>query len=42
VLDGLIALYGGERGVVNDHAGPGKTVYVAVRLMASPVDDAGV
>jgi anti-sigma regulatory factor (Ser/Thr protein kinase) len=41
VLDGLIAQHGGERGVINDHAGPGKTVYVAVRLVTSPGDDAG-
>jgi anti-sigma regulatory factor (Ser/Thr protein kinase) len=41
VLDGLIAQHGGERGVINDHAGPGKTVCVAVRLVASPEDDAG-
>ena len=32
LLDGLIALYGGERGVIDDRAGPGKTVYVAVPL----------
>jgi signal transduction histidine kinase len=32
LLDGLIALHGGERGVIDDRAGPGKTVYVAVPL----------
>jgi signal transduction histidine kinase len=36
LLDGLIALHGGERGVIDDHAGSGKTVYVAVPLAASP------
>src|SRR5262249_23303531 len=32
LLDGLIALHGGERGVIDDRTGPGKTVYVAVPL----------
>ena len=32
LLDGLAELYGGERGLVNDPAGPGKTVYVAMSL----------
>ena len=41
LLDGLIAEHGGERGVINDHAGPGKTVYVAVPLVARPAGDAG-
>ncbi|SRR6266536_6217130 len=36
LLDGLVALHGGERGVIDDHAGPGKTVYVAVPLVAGP------
>jgi signal transduction histidine kinase len=36
LLDGLIDLHGGERGVIDDYAGPGKTVYVAVPLAASP------
>jgi two-component sensor histidine kinase len=30
LIDGLIELYGGTRGVVNDTAGLGKTVYVAM------------
>jgi anti-sigma regulatory factor (Ser/Thr protein kinase) len=34
VLDGLIEEHGGGRGVMNDHAGPGKTVYVMLSLMA--------
>jgi anti-sigma regulatory factor (Ser/Thr protein kinase) len=32
LLDGLIDLHGGGRGVIGDQAGPGKTVYVAVLL----------
>ena len=36
LLDGLIAPHGGQRGVINDRAGPGKTVYVAVPLVAGP------
>jgi signal transduction histidine kinase len=36
LLDGLIELHGGERGVVDDHAGPGKTVYVELSLSAGP------
>jgi anti-sigma regulatory factor (Ser/Thr protein kinase) len=32
LLDSLIGLHGGARGVVNDSDGPGKTVYVAVSL----------
>jgi hypothetical protein len=32
LLDGLIELYGGERGVISDPASPGKTVYVALSL----------
>jgi two-component sensor histidine kinase len=32
LLDGLIELYGGERGVISDPAGPGKTVYVVLSL----------
>jgi two-component sensor histidine kinase len=32
VLDGLIEVHGGERGVVSDPAGPGKTVYVVLSL----------
>ena len=36
LLDGLIELHGGERGVINDQAGPGKTVYVVLSLEAAP------
>jgi hypothetical protein len=36
VLDGLIDLHGGERGVISDPDGPGKTVYVALSLTATP------
>lgn len=32
LLDGLIELYGGERGVISDPSGPGKTVYVVLSL----------
>ena len=32
LLDGLIELHGGERGVISDPAGPGKTVYVVLSL----------
>jgi hypothetical protein len=32
LLDGLIELHGGERGVIDDDAGPGKTVYVELSL----------
>ncbi|SRR6266566_5186111 len=32
LIDGLIELYGGARGVVEDTSGVGKTVYVAVSL----------
>jgi two-component sensor histidine kinase len=32
LLDALIELHGGERGVISDPAGPGKTVYVALHL----------
>jgi anti-sigma regulatory factor (Ser/Thr protein kinase) len=32
VLDGLIGLHGGERGVISDSAGVGKTVYVVLSL----------
>jgi two-component sensor histidine kinase len=34
LLDGLIGLHGGARGVVADSDGPGKTVYVAVSLQS--------
>jgi anti-sigma regulatory factor (Ser/Thr protein kinase) len=36
LLDDLIGLHGGTRAVANDSAGPGKTVYVTVRLAAGP------
>jgi two-component sensor histidine kinase len=32
LLDGLIELHGGERGVISDLVGPGKTVYVVLSL----------
>jgi serine/threonine-protein kinase RsbW len=32
LLDGLIELHGGERGIIDDDAGPGKTVYVELSL----------
>jgi anti-sigma regulatory factor (Ser/Thr protein kinase) len=32
LVDGLIELHGGERGVIGDPAGPGKTVYVVLSL----------
>jgi two-component sensor histidine kinase len=32
LLDGLIELHGGERGVISDPSGPGKTVYVVLSL----------
>jgi len=35
VVDGLIELHGGERGVISDPAGPGKTVYVVLSLAAT-------
>lgn len=36
LLDGLIELHGGERGVISDPAGPGKTVYVVLSLAIAP------
>jgi hypothetical protein len=36
VLDGLIELHGGERGVISDPAGPGKTVCVVLSLETAP------
>jgi hypothetical protein len=36
VIDGLIELHGGARGVVDDTTGMGKTVYVAVHLGCEP------
>jgi hypothetical protein len=34
LIDGLIALHGGARGVTEDRNGPGKTVYVKISLPA--------
>jgi len=38
LLDGLIGLQDGARGVVDDSDGPGKTVYVAVSLAVTPAN----
>ena len=38
LLDGLTDLHGGERGMVSDPAGPGKTVYVVLSLKPTPAD----
>ncbi len=38
LIDGLIELYGGTRGVIEDTAGAGKTVYVAISL-GCDIDD---
>lgn len=38
LLDGLIELHSGERGVVDDNAGPGKTVYVELSLPVGPAE----
>lgn len=35
LLDALIELHGGERGVINDPGGPGKTVYIALWLQTT-------
>lgn len=32
LIDGLIELQGGQRGIAEDSSGPGKTVYVVIRL----------
>jgi anti-sigma regulatory factor (Ser/Thr protein kinase) len=40
LIDGLIELYGGARGVIDDDADAGKTVYVAVSL-GSDIDAPG-
>lgn len=34
LIDGLIELYGGRRGITEDASGPGKTVYVVIGLPA--------
>lgn len=36
LLDGFIGMYGGRRGIANDGAGHGKTVYVVICLAAGP------
>jgi anti-sigma regulatory factor (Ser/Thr protein kinase) len=36
LLDGLVGLHGGRRGVANDSTGRGKTVYVMICLAADP------
>jgi len=36
LLDGLIGLHGGRRGIRNDGRGDGKTVYVVIHLAADP------
>jgi len=36
LLDGFIGMYGGRRGIANDGAGHGKTVYVMICLAAGP------
>jgi anti-sigma regulatory factor (Ser/Thr protein kinase) len=35
LLDGLLGMHGGTRGVTEDRDGPGKTVYVVITLAAS-------
>jgi len=39
LIDGLIGLYGGERGTSGDNDGPGKTVHATVRLPDDAADD---
>lgn len=36
LLDGLLGLHGGVRGVKADHDGPGKTVYITITITADP------
>jgi signal transduction histidine kinase len=36
LLDALIGLHGGRRGITNDGTGHGKTVYVVISLTVSP------
>lgn len=38
LLDELIELHGGKRGVISDRAGPGKTVYVELSLATAGND----
>jgi hypothetical protein len=35
VIDGLIAMYHGQRACTDDDTGPGKTVYVVLQLIAN-------
>ena len=35
VIDGLIAMYHGKRGCIDDDTGPGKTVYVVLQITAN-------
>ena len=35
VIDGLIGMYAGQRGCIDDDAGQGKTVYIVMRLIAN-------
>ena len=35
LLDGLLGMHGGMRGVTDDRVGPGKTVYLVITLAAS-------
>jgi len=41
LVDGLIDLHGGERGVIDDDAGPGKTVYVELSIPSAREDGGG-
>src|SRR5260370_1078568 len=36
LLDGLIGLHGGQRGITEDGTGPGKTVHVVICLASDP------
>ncbi len=36
LLDALIEQHGGERGVVSDPDGPGKTIYVILSMQTTP------
>ena len=35
MIDSLISMYDGHRGCTDDGTGPGKTVYVVMRLIAN-------
>ncbi|HVB43040.1 MAG TPA: ATP-binding protein [Streptosporangiaceae bacterium] len=41
LIDGLIELQGGQRGITEDSTGPGKTVYVVIRLFRPADQEAG-